>query len=154
VIVLQAAHSPAAGNAVVDVMLLGEIDVTNVPSLSRYLRRILDRSASGLIFDLTGVRFLDCAAARAIVGIGRMLPDGQRPVLRRPTWQARHAGRCLSSASPPGSGRPLAAIENQLRAKDPRLEAMFRVFGNRDPAVGDSSGCPYHYAWRATGQAP
>jgi len=84
VIVSQAAHSPAAGNAVIDVMLVGEIDVTNVPSLSRYLQRILDRSASGLSFDLTGVRFLDCAAAQAIVGTGRMLPDGQRPVLRHP----------------------------------------------------------------------
>jgi anti-anti-sigma factor len=80
----QAVHAPAADTVVVEVMLMGEIDVTNVPSLSRYLRRISDRSPSGVVFDLAGVRFLDCAAARAIVGTGRMLPDGQRPVLRHP----------------------------------------------------------------------
>jgi anti-anti-sigma factor len=84
VIVSQAAHAPAADNVVVEVRLMGEIDVTSVPSLSRYLRRILGRSPNGVVFDLAGVRFLDCAAARTIVGAGRMLCDGQRPVLRHP----------------------------------------------------------------------
>jgi len=33
----------------------------------------------------------------------------------------------------PRERETLAAIENQLRTKDPGLESMFRVFGNRDP---------------------
>jgi anti-anti-sigma factor len=84
VIVAQAVRAPAAEDVVVDVMLLGEIDVTSVPSLSRYLRRILDRNPDGLVFDLAGDRFLDCAAAQTIVGTGRMLPDGRLPVLCHP----------------------------------------------------------------------
>jgi hypothetical protein len=33
----------------------------------------------------------------------------------------------------PRERETLAAIEDQLRANAPRLEAMFRVFGKRDP---------------------
>ena len=88
-IMSQAVHAPAADNVVVEVMLIGEIDFTDVPSLSRYLRRILGRSPSGVVFDLAGVRFLDCAAAQTIVGTGRMLSDGQRLVLRNPRPMVR-----------------------------------------------------------------
>jgi anti-anti-sigma factor len=53
------------------------------------LGRILDRRPRGLVFDLAGVRYLDCAAARTIVGTGRVLPAGQRPVLRHPRPMVR-----------------------------------------------------------------
>lgn len=107
--VSQDMHAPVAEDVVVDVMLFGEIDATNVPSLSRYLRRISDRSPAGLVFDLAGVRFLDCAAARAIVGTGLMLPDGQRPVLRHPRPVVRRLlsvtglrERCIIEPGVPG----------------------------------------------------
>ena len=42
-----------------------------------------------LVFDLTRVTFMDCAAARLIAGTDRWLPDGQRPVLRHPSAEVR-----------------------------------------------------------------
>ena len=39
------------------------------------------------------------------------------------------------SLAPREQGK-LAAIENALRAKDPRLEAMFRAWDKRDPGDG------------------
>jgi hypothetical protein len=84
VMMSRALRAPVAGDVTVEVVLRGEIDITAVPALSRYLARVLERGPSTLVVDLAGVRFLDCAAAWVIVGTGGMLPDGQRPVLRRP----------------------------------------------------------------------
>ena len=75
---------PAVENVVVGVVLWGEVDVTTVPSLSRFLEQVLERGPRKLVFDLAGVLFLDCAAARTIAGTGCALPGGQRPVLCRP----------------------------------------------------------------------
>jgi anti-anti-sigma factor len=69
------------------VVLSGELDLAAAPSLSEHLAQVLARKPRYLVFDMTRVGFLDCAAARLIAGTGRSLPEG-RPVLRGPGRQA------------------------------------------------------------------
>jgi anti-anti-sigma factor len=68
----------------VTVVLSGELDLTSIPSLAAHLEQILAGQPRQLVFDMTRVGFLDCAAARVIAGTRASLPDGRRPVVRRP----------------------------------------------------------------------
>ena len=67
----------------------GELDLVSAPSLDPLLAQIRDRPPRRLVFDLAGVGFMDCAAARLISGTGRFLPRGQRPVIRCPSPAVR-----------------------------------------------------------------
>jgi anti-anti-sigma factor len=64
------------------VTVSGELDALVMPTLSAYLVQVLSQPVQKLVFDVTGLDFLDCAAARMIVGTGRFLPPGGRPVIR------------------------------------------------------------------------
>jgi anti-anti-sigma factor len=64
------------------VVISGELDVLVTPVLSAYLAQVLSQPPQHLVFDLAGLSFLDCAAARLIAGTGRFLPPGRRPVVR------------------------------------------------------------------------
>ena len=77
----------AAGTATI--VISGELDLLSTPSLAEHLEQILAQRPQRLVFDLTRVTFMDCAAARLIAGTERSLPDGQRPVLRRPSAEVR-----------------------------------------------------------------
>jgi anti-sigma B factor antagonist len=72
----------AAGT--VTVVISGELDFTSMPSLAEQLAQVLARKPRRLVFDMAQVSFIDCASARLIVGMGRNLPDGRQPVIRRP----------------------------------------------------------------------
>jgi len=74
---------PGAGTATL--VISGELDVTTTPLLSRQLAQILEGRPQRLVFDMSGVVFIDCAAARLIAGTGRFLPEGRRPVIRSPS---------------------------------------------------------------------
>jgi anti-anti-sigma factor len=65
-------------------LIRGELDAISTTSLEALLTQILGRPPLRLVFDLGEVGFIDCAAARVIVGTGGMLPRGQRPVIRHP----------------------------------------------------------------------
>jgi anti-anti-sigma factor len=73
---------PAAATATL--VISGELDVTTAPLLSRQLAQILEGRPQRLVFDMSGVDFIDCAAARLIASTGRFLPEGRRPVIRSP----------------------------------------------------------------------
>jgi anti-anti-sigma factor len=77
----------AAGTATI--VISGELDLLSTPSLAEHLEQVLAQRPQRLVFDLTRVTFVDCAAARLIAGTDRSLPDGQRPVLRRPSAEVR-----------------------------------------------------------------
>jgi anti-anti-sigma factor len=64
------------------VVISGDLDLASTPSLAARLRDILTDQPRRLVFDLSRVGFMDCAAARLIAGTARSLPDGQRPVIR------------------------------------------------------------------------
>ncbi len=64
------------------VVISGELDVLVTPALSAYLALVLGQPLQHLVFDLSGLGFLDCAAARLIASTGRSLPLGRRPVIR------------------------------------------------------------------------
>jgi anti-anti-sigma factor len=80
------------GIDIATIVLSGDLDLTGVPALAEHLAQILARMPRHLVFDMTRVSFLDCAAARVIAGTARSLPEGHRPVLRRP---APEVGRLL-----------------------------------------------------------
>ena len=84
---LSVTTSMSAGIATV--ILTGELDLAITPALSGHLARVLDNKPRQLIFDMAGVGFLDCAAARLIVSTGGFLRDGQQPVIRCPSYAAR-----------------------------------------------------------------
>ncbi len=84
---------PHAESLVVDVRMIagtatvvvrGELDPVTTPFLAARLAQILASSPRRLVFNLTGLDYLDCAAARLIAGTGRCLPPGRRPVIRGP----------------------------------------------------------------------
>jgi anti-anti-sigma factor len=66
------------------VALSGDLDLTSTPSLTATLSQVLEGRPQRLVFDLAAVGFVDCAAARCLVGTRRFLPPGRRPVLRSP----------------------------------------------------------------------
>jgi anti-sigma B factor antagonist len=73
----------------VTVVIGGELDPVTTPLLARRLAEILADRPQRLVFDMAGVGFIDCAAARLIVGTSRFLPAGRRPVIRRPSPAVR-----------------------------------------------------------------
>ena len=83
--VIEAAVS--AGTATI--VIRGELDAATAPLLARRLIQILADGPQRLVFDMAGVGFIDCAAARLIVGTGRYLPAGRRPVIRHPSPAVR-----------------------------------------------------------------
>ena len=72
----------------VTVVLSGELDVTSVPSLAAHLEQVLAGRPRRLVFDMSRVGFIDCAAARLIAGTRPFLAAGRRPVLRAPGPEA------------------------------------------------------------------
>jgi anti-sigma B factor antagonist len=71
-------------DGVLTVTVRGELDAATAPELSGYLARALVDRPRLLVFDLSGVGFMDCAAAAAIIGTSRALPGRPRPVLCNP----------------------------------------------------------------------
>src|SRR5262249_34446677 len=67
------------------VVIRGELDRTTTPLLCRHLVQIRDAGSRRLVFDMSGVDFIDCAATRLIASTGQFLPEGRRPVIRRPS---------------------------------------------------------------------
>ena len=84
---------PRAGRVVVEVesapgattiSVRGELDLVTMPFLAEQLTLISRDKPGRLVFDLAGTAFMDCGSARLIAGTGQWLPDGRRPVIRRP----------------------------------------------------------------------
>jgi anti-anti-sigma factor len=67
------------------VVLRGEFDVTGEDFLSARLERIRQGRPRRLVFVMTQVAYMDCAAARLIAGTGRWLPAGVKPVIGSPS---------------------------------------------------------------------
>lgn len=60
----------------------GDLDLATTPTLAKELVPVLAARPQRLTFDLGGVGFMDCAAARLIAGAGGSLPPGTRPAVR------------------------------------------------------------------------
>ena len=98
-----------AGQGTVTVAVSGELDAAAAPALAVQLAQIVAHRPQRLVFDLTGLYFLDCASARLIVGLSR--PAGRRPVIRGARPVVRRvlqvsglAARCELEDEPPGPG--------------------------------------------------
>jgi anti-anti-sigma factor len=64
------------------VTLGGDLDVTIVAALAEQLAGLADLRPARLVMDMSGVGYLDCAAARLLADTAAFLPPGQQPVLR------------------------------------------------------------------------
>jgi len=80
----QVAVQGTIQDGVLTVTVRGELDAASAPELSEYLARALLDRPRLLVFDLSGVGFMDCAAATAIIRASRVLPGRPRPVLCHP----------------------------------------------------------------------
>jgi anti-anti-sigma factor len=69
---------------VTTVVVTGELDLVSMPYLASQLALAVRDRPRRLVFDLGGTQFIDCGSARLIAGAGQWLPDGGRPVIRRP----------------------------------------------------------------------
>jgi anti-anti-sigma factor len=67
------------------VVIRGELDPTTTPLLCWHLAQIRYGRPQRLVFDMSGVDFMDCAAARLIARTALFLPEGCRPVIQRPS---------------------------------------------------------------------
>jgi stage II sporulation protein AA (anti-sigma F factor antagonist) len=72
------------GPTTTTVFISGELDLETMPLVSGQLALVLQTRPKRLVLDLTRTGFVDCGSARMIVAAGRSLPDGRRPVIRRP----------------------------------------------------------------------
>jgi len=83
---VRAASFPLVDAEIVDrtavITVRGNLDITVNGALSERLAEVMEKKPARLIFDLGGVEYIDCAAARALLAAARSLPDGQRPVIR------------------------------------------------------------------------
>ena len=66
------------------IVVRGELDLATMPFLAAQLALAVRDRPGRLVFDLSGTHFIDCGSARLITTAGRWLPDGGRPVIRRP----------------------------------------------------------------------
>jgi anti-anti-sigma factor len=82
-------------DGVFTVAIRGDLDVVTVPELLGYLARAVAARPRLLVFDLSEVGFMDCAAAGAIIRASCALPGRPRPVLCHPRPAVR---RLLSLA--------------------------------------------------------
>jgi anti-sigma B factor antagonist len=71
------------------VVISGDLDAATVPALSARLAPVLAHRPRRLVLDLAQVGFIDCAATRLLLSSGGFLPDGGRPLLRRPSPAVR-----------------------------------------------------------------
>ena len=66
------------------IVVRGELDLVTMPVLAAQLALAVRDRPGRLVFDLSETRFMDCGSARLIAAAGQWLPDGGRPVIRRP----------------------------------------------------------------------
>ena len=66
------------------IVVRGELDLATMPFLAAQLTLAVQDRPGRLVFDLSGTRFMDCGSARLIAAAGQWLPDGGRPVIRKP----------------------------------------------------------------------
>ncbi len=79
-IMIEVKSAPWAATIVVR----GELDLVTMPFLADQLALVSRDKPGRLVFDLAGTGFMDCGSARLIAGAGEWLPEGRRPVIRRP----------------------------------------------------------------------
>ncbi|HEY2279564.1 MAG TPA: STAS domain-containing protein [Streptosporangiaceae bacterium] len=79
---------PELADGTATLIIAGELDLVSVPELTWQLQQLLARLPTGvpgrLVFDLTGVPFIDVATARLMSEATRTRPDAGPPVIRRP----------------------------------------------------------------------
>ena len=73
-----------ASQGTTTIVISGELDLATMPFLAAQLTLATRDSPRRLVFDLSGTHFMDCGSARLITAARRWLPDGGRPVIRRP----------------------------------------------------------------------
>jgi anti-anti-sigma factor len=71
------------------IFITGELDMVTMPFLAEQLALVSRSKPGRLVFDLAGTAFMDCGSARLIAGAGEWLPEGRRPVIRRPRRAVR-----------------------------------------------------------------
>jgi anti-anti-sigma factor len=73
-----------AGPGTITIFVAGELDLVTMPFLAEQLTLVSRDKPGRLVFDLARTNFMDCGSARLIATAGRWLPEGRRPVIRRP----------------------------------------------------------------------
>src|ERR1700730_6641562 len=66
------------------VLISGELDLVTMPFLAEHLTLVSRAKPRRLVFDMARTDFIDLRSARLIARAGQWLPDGRRPVIRRP----------------------------------------------------------------------
>jgi len=115
------------------IVVKGELDLVTMPYLAAQLVLAVQDRPGRLVFDLSGTHFVDCGSARLITTAGQWLPDGGRPVIRRPRPGVRRVfeltgleAYCEIEPLAVGSNRPwrLAQIRERTGERtDERLDA-------------------------------
>jgi anti-anti-sigma factor len=73
-----------SGPETITIIVGGELDLVTMPFLAEQLTLVSRDKPGRLVFDLARTDFMDCGSARLIAAAGRWLPEGRRPVIRRP----------------------------------------------------------------------
>jgi anti-anti-sigma factor len=86
-------HGPQTGRISIEmksdpetitIFVAGELDLVTMSFLAERLTLVSRDKPGRLVFDLARTDFMDCGSARLIATAGRWLPEGRRPIIRRP----------------------------------------------------------------------
>jgi len=98
------------------IVVTGELDLATMPLLAAQLALAVRDRPGRLVFDLSGMYFMDCGSARMIAATGQWLPDGGRPVIRRPRPGVRRVLE-LTGLDARCEIEPLAVGSNRARRR-------------------------------------
>src|SRR5580698_6141340 len=80
-VMIEVKSAPGAAT----IFIRGELDLVTMPFLAEQLTLVSRDKPGRLVFDLAGTAFMDCGSARLMASAGEWLPEGRRPVIRRPS---------------------------------------------------------------------
>ena len=103
------------------IVVRGELDLATMPFLAAQLALAVRDRPGRLVFDLSGTHFIDCGSARLIAAAGQWLPDGGRPVIRRPRPGVRRVLE-LTGLDARCEIEPLVMGSNRARPRAPVRE--------------------------------
>jgi anti-sigma B factor antagonist len=71
-------------DGIAEIAVRGDLDIITAPVLAEMIALALEKQPNAIVLDLSGVEFLDCAAAAVIANTAAMRPGGDWLTIRHP----------------------------------------------------------------------
>lgn len=102
--------------------LSGDLDILALPGFLMHAAPVADERTERFVLDLGGLTFLDCAGARALAAVTKLLPSGCPVIIRSLSPAAR---RILDLLNMDLGQEPSAGLENHDTLERPGPQSVF-----------------------------